>query len=49
MQDKNLMTLIINVSNQPTFVVADVKDNANSNVVGVPPATPDLPKVLPIR
>jgi len=49
MQDKNLVALVIDVSNQPAFVVADVKNNANSNVVGVSPTTTDVPEVFPIR
>jgi hypothetical protein len=49
MQDKNLVAPIIDVSDQPAFVVADVKNHANSNVVRVPPAALDVPKVLPIR
>jgi hypothetical protein len=49
MQDKNLVAPIIDVSDQPALVVADVKNHANSNVVRVPPAALDVPKVLPIR
>lgn len=46
MQDKDLVALIIDVSNEPASVVADVKNNANSNVVGIPPSALDVPEVL---
>jgi hypothetical protein len=48
MQDENLMALIIDISNQPAFVVADVKHNAYSNVVAVPPTPLDVSEMLPI-
>jgi len=47
-QDKNLMALIVDISNQPAFVVADVKHNAYSNVVRILPSALNVPEVLPI-
>jgi hypothetical protein len=49
MQNKDLVAPIIDVSNQPAFVVADVKNNAYSNIVAVPPAPLDVSEMVPIR
>jgi len=48
MQDKNLVALIIDVGNQPAFVVADIKNYANSNVVRIPPSALNVPEMLPV-
>jgi hypothetical protein len=49
MKDKDFVAPIIDVSNQSAFVVADIENNADSNVVRVPPTGFNISEVLPIR
>jgi len=48
MQYEYLVAPIVDVSNEPATVVADIKDHANANLVGIPPASFDIREMLPI-
>jgi hypothetical protein len=48
-QNIDLLTPNINVSNQPAPVAADIENNARPDFIGVAPGLSYIRKVLPLR